>query len=36
MAREITFVKFKDAANGLQPGQFSIGGEKQRWVALLR
>jgi PPOX class probable F420-dependent enzyme len=25
MAREITIAKFKDVANGLQPGQFSIG-----------
>jgi|GEM_PF-5200451 len=36
MAREIMFVKSKDAANGLQPGQLSIGGEKQHWDALLR
>jgi len=25
MAREITIAKFKDVANGLQAGQFSIG-----------
>ena len=25
MTREITIAKFKDVANGLQPGQFSIG-----------
>ena len=25
MAGEITIAKFKDVANGLQPGQFSIG-----------